>query len=321
MRKRVCIAKELGLTPSTLNTIVARRNEIEENARNFAGGCKQARGSEHTQFDEAVFKWFKQARAAGVNFGGTILREKAVEIADKLGIESFCASNGWIDRFKKRHGICYRTVNGEAASVDMATVDTWKDTVTARADGTEKAVGGEAFADFDELCTAMQTVGDGIAYSDYISIDDAVVTSEVLSVDEIVAERADVCSSEDEVEEEGEREQLRDPTSSSAVTALDLLRKYVQNGPRGDEGSDLEPPTCDVEKLSLETPEHTPLSSSLEAEQRLLREMGWKEEASDDDAYAPLTEDELREFQYLTKMVGTGSILPACRRECSNRHA
>lgn len=62
--------------------------------------------------------------------------------------------------------------------------------------------------------------------------------------------------------------------------------------------------TSDIKKLALGegTNEGTPLSSSLEAEQRLLREMGWKEEASDDDAYAPLTEDELREFQYLTKM-------------------
>lgn len=30
---------------------------------------------------------------------------------------------------------------------------------------------------------------------------------------------------------------------------------------------------------------------------RLLREMGWKEEVSDDENYAPLTEDELREFR------------------------
>lgn len=63
--------------------------------------------------------------------------------------------------------------------------------------------------------------------------------------------------------------------------------------------------TSGVGRLSLgdsAAAEHTPLSSSLEAEQRLLREMGWKEEVSDDDAYAPLTEDELREFQYLTKM-------------------
>lgn len=76
----------------------------------------------------------------------------------------------------------------------------------------------------------------------------------------------------------------------------------VDNGPRGDEGGDSEPSTCDFGKLSLETPEHPPLSSSLEAEQRLLREMGWKDEASDDDTYAPLTEEELREFQNLTKL-------------------
>lgn len=30
---------------------------------------------------------------------------------------------------------------------------------------------------------------------------------------------------------------------------------------------------------------------------RLLREMGWKGEVSDDENYAPLTEDELREFR------------------------
>lgn len=76
----------------------------------------------------------------------------------------------------------------------------------------------------------------------------------------------------------------------------------VDNGPRGDEGGDSEPSTCDLGKLSLETPEHPPLSSSLEAEQRLLREMGWKDEASDDDTYAPLTEEELREFRNLTKL-------------------
>ncbi|XP_064476808.1 vasculin-like isoform X2 [Ornithodoros turicata] len=61
--------------------------------------------------------------------------------------------------------------------------------------------------------------------------------------------------------------------------------------------------SMDFSKLSLDNSSmNTPLSSSLEAEQRLLREMGWKEEALDDDAYAPLTEDELREYQNLTKL-------------------
>lgn len=446
-RKKVCIAKELGLTPSTLNSIVAKRIEIEENARTFDVKCKQARSSEHVQLDKAVFEWFKQARAAGVNFDGTILREKALEITDKLGIDGFCASNGWIDRFKNRHGLCYRTVNGEAASVDTETVEAWKETVVSiikdyeprdifnadeaglffkvqpsktlslkgkachggkcskerltvllccnsdgsemmkpwvigkfrnprclknirhlpchynnntkawmtcyffeeflrymdskmgcqnrkvvlfldncsahpkdtaslrnvkvvflpanttshlqpldagiiknvkhfyrkcivkrslasvergqqpagvtildamhylasawsavtaatvehcfnkcfgvRADDTTEAVGDGAFADCDELNTAMETVGaSGIAYSDYASVDDAVVTSAMLSVDDIVAECADPCASDEEVEEEVER--IPEPTFSSAVAALDLLRRYVRTSDDGE---------------------------------------------------------------------------------------
>ncbi|KFP30696.1 Vasculin-like 1, partial [Colius striatus] len=39
------------------------------------------------------------------------------------------------------------------------------------------------------------------------------------------------------------------------------------------------------------------LSHSLEAEHRLLKEMGWQEYPENDENYLPLTEDELREFQ------------------------
>lgn len=38
---------------------------------------------------------------------------------------------GRINCFKKRHGICYRTVNREAAGIDMATVNTWKKAVVS----------------------------------------------------------------------------------------------------------------------------------------------------------------------------------------------
>lgn len=79
----------------------------------------------------------------------------------------------------------------------------------------------------------METVGaSGIAYSDYASVDDAVVTSAMLSVDDIVAECADPCASDEEVEEEVER--IPEPTFSSAVAALDLLRRYVRTSDDGE---------------------------------------------------------------------------------------
>ncbi|NXP45313.1 GPBP1 protein, partial [Heliornis fulica] len=41
------------------------------------------------------------------------------------------------------------------------------------------------------------------------------------------------------------------------------------------------------------------LSSSIEAELRLLKEMGWKEDIENDEKYAPLTEEEVMEFQVI----------------------
>ncbi|ROL44454.1 Vasculin-like protein 1 [Anabarilius grahami] len=59
--------------------------------------------------------------------------------------------------------------------------------------------------------------------------------------------------------------------------------------------------------LSDSDPEH--LSSSLEAEHRLLKAMGWQEYPENDDNFQPLTEDELKEFQAKTeqmKKIGLG---------------
>lgn len=50
-------------------------------------------------------------------------------------------------------------------------------------------------------------------------------------------------------------------------------------------------------------PQQEVLSSSLEAEHRLLKEMGWQEESENDETCAPLTEDEMREFQAISEQL------------------
>ncbi|XP_003216226.1 vasculin [Anolis carolinensis] len=50
-------------------------------------------------------------------------------------------------------------------------------------------------------------------------------------------------------------------------------------------------------------PQTDVLSSSLEAEHRLLKEMGWQEDSENDETYAPLTEDEMREFQVISEQL------------------
>ncbi|XP_076217793.1 vasculin isoform X5 [Aptenodytes patagonicus] len=50
-------------------------------------------------------------------------------------------------------------------------------------------------------------------------------------------------------------------------------------------------------------PQADVLSSSLEAEHRLLKEMGWQEDSENDETCAPLTEDEMREFRVISEQV------------------
>lgn len=50
-------------------------------------------------------------------------------------------------------------------------------------------------------------------------------------------------------------------------------------------------------------PQTDVLSSSLEAEHRLLKDMGWQEDSENDETCAPLTEDEMREFQVISEQL------------------
>ncbi|XP_013911627.1 PREDICTED: vasculin isoform X2 [Thamnophis sirtalis] len=59
-------------------------------------------------------------------------------------------------------------------------------------------------------------------------------------------------------------------------------------------------------------PQTDVLSSSLEAEHRLLKEMGWQEDSENDDTCAPLTEDEMREFQIISEQLQKNGLRKNC---------
>ena len=54
-----------------------------------------------------LVKWIKEVCAMNVPVNGMILREKALEIANRIvGLKDFTASNGWIDCMKKDIILC-----------------------------------------------------------------------------------------------------------------------------------------------------------------------------------------------------------------------
>lgn len=58
---------------------------------------------------------------------GDILMQKAKFFHERLGRGEFLASRGWLDNFKKRHGIRQLKVSGEKLSNNEATVKPFQD--------------------------------------------------------------------------------------------------------------------------------------------------------------------------------------------------
>ncbi|XP_054431332.1 vasculin isoform X2 [Pteronotus mesoamericanus] len=89
--------------------------------------------------------------------------------------------------------------------------------------------------------------------------------------------------------------------SNSAHQERDINRNFDENEAPQENGNASVVSQQVVRSSAF--PQSDVLSSSLEAEHRLLKEMGWQEDSENDEACAPLTEDEMREFQVISEQL------------------
>lgn len=126
--KRVAIAKRLGLPPSTLNSIISKKKQIREQADkcgSFAKKRKTSKESNYSELESILYKWYQQCLASSIPVNGTVLRQMALQIAADNGIDHFSASNGWICRFKERHGLVLKKLSRENALVNIENLEVW----------------------------------------------------------------------------------------------------------------------------------------------------------------------------------------------------
>ena len=84
---------------------------------------KKLRLGQHSNLDSALQLWFATARSQNAVITDAILREKAKQFGNELGITDFQYSNGWLQRFKLRCGIGCKKICGESAGVDSDILD------------------------------------------------------------------------------------------------------------------------------------------------------------------------------------------------------
>ena len=75
-----------------------------------------------------MFKWLLVIRSRDVAVSALVSKTKATEFAEKMNVENFKASDGWLDRWKKRFNVSFKTVSGESNACTDEMVTPWEQT-------------------------------------------------------------------------------------------------------------------------------------------------------------------------------------------------
>lgn len=115
VKKKADIAREWGVRPSTLSTIMKNKDKIltQFKSQRYAVGRRRMRTAAYPDVEEALLTWFRHARAAGIPITGPVLQGMGVTLAQELGHPEFSCSVGWLDRFKARHGLSFNPKNSQ----------------------------------------------------------------------------------------------------------------------------------------------------------------------------------------------------------------
>ncbi|XP_043828483.1 tigger transposable element-derived protein 4 [Dromiciops gliroides] len=132
-KKKAEIAAKYGIKKNSLSSIMKNKDKVLEafESLRFDPKRKRLRTAFYTDLEEALMRWYRIAQCLNVPVNGPMLRLKANDFAQKLGHSDFKCSNGWLDRFKSRYGLVFRSqpVEPTASSVDATTV--WSQNVLA----------------------------------------------------------------------------------------------------------------------------------------------------------------------------------------------
>lgn len=122
--------KKYELAQSTISTILKAGSAAIDKAgtSGHADHRKRVRDAAYADVEEALYQWFLTTRAQNLPISGPILAAKAKKFAFLLRGQEFEPGGGWIQRFKDRHGIVYKNVVGEAASLDSQAKEKWLET-------------------------------------------------------------------------------------------------------------------------------------------------------------------------------------------------
>ena len=100
---------------------------MESFSSGSAAGTKRLsdRTAKYAAVSSAMWDWFTKARSRRLTITGPLFQEKARALAVAMGHTQLAASNGWLEAWKKRHGVKSSVLSGEGGDVREEDVVDW----------------------------------------------------------------------------------------------------------------------------------------------------------------------------------------------------
>nr|XP_014095325.1 tigger transposable element-derived protein 6 [Bactrocera oleae]XP_014095331.1 tigger transposable element-derived protein 6 [Bactrocera oleae]XP_014095339.1 tigger transposable element-derived protein 6 [Bactrocera oleae]XP_014095347.1 tigger transposable element-derived protein 6 [Bactrocera oleae] len=80
-----------------------------------------------SEIDKICFDWFTKAKSQSIPVSGPIVKQKAKEVAHKLGVSNFVASDGWLNKWRIRNNVAFKSISGKASNVNPIDVEQFKE--------------------------------------------------------------------------------------------------------------------------------------------------------------------------------------------------
>ena len=96
------VAKSFGVPANTLSTWKKIKDKVFEAFQKGSATTKRLKVDTYDQVNKAVLKWFTRLKSENVSVSGVLIKEQALYFAKELNFEKFQASDGWLEKCKRR---------------------------------------------------------------------------------------------------------------------------------------------------------------------------------------------------------------------------
>ncbi|GBL72825.1 hypothetical protein AVEN_128030-1 [Araneus ventricosus] len=123
MSKRIA-AVQLKISLSLLYKILKNRENLLRQAKeNENTYCKRNRCGKHQKVEKALKLWFTNVREHDFPITSPLIRQKAEDLAAKMGQTEFVATDGWFHRWRKLENAVLKQTHGEQKSAYVAAAE------------------------------------------------------------------------------------------------------------------------------------------------------------------------------------------------------